>query len=194
MQRCVLISTRCARRAGDPLRDQAPCPVDDACTVTFVRTNQTRSRGVSDPLQADLRAKSGAAETGSLTPRLPPSSTSPTAAGFSRGKRRRALSVSQRLFYQRHAASKSLCSLNSLLRHGASPADREGERCSRVSVPPPRSRVHGTHAEPTREERCWYPWASVAVVTRPRPLASASSRTGDTVPWRRRLPSLFQSR
>ena len=57
--------------AGIPLRDQAACRVDDECAVTFVRTNETRSRGVSDPLGAGLRAKSGAAETGSLTPRLP---------------------------------------------------------------------------------------------------------------------------
>jgi hypothetical protein len=76
------------RRAGDPPRDQAPWHIHEDAAVTCVRTNETRSRGVSDLPRATPRAKSGAADPGSLT-------RSPAAAGYSRGRRRRAMHVRQ---------------------------------------------------------------------------------------------------
>src|SRR3954471_15666475 len=103
LRRWAPIPRRCARRAGIPLRDQAPCRIDDECAVTFVRTNETRSRGVSDPVRAGLRAKSGAAETGSLPPRLLRPLSLPAVPGSSRGKRRRAVPLQQPPCCQRHA-------------------------------------------------------------------------------------------
>ena len=150
--------------------------------------------GVSDPIRAALRAKSGAADPGSLTPRLPRTPSSPAALGCSRGKRRRAVWLQQPPSCQRHPSARPLAAAAADLGALPSRTISEGERCSRVFVPPPRSPIHASHAEPTREERWWYPRAKVSVVTRPRPLASASSRIGDTVPWRRRLPSFFHIR
>src|SRR5919204_4790110 len=73
----VTFSRRCARRGERPAADPAPCRVDDECEGPCVRTDKTRSRGVSDPLRDSRGAKSGAADAGSLTPRLP-SNTDPT--------------------------------------------------------------------------------------------------------------------
>src|SRR5262245_33810244 len=98
------VSRRCARQTSDPLHDQAAGRVDDERAVTFVRTNETRSRGVSDPIGAGLRAKLGPAEPGSLTPRLPRTPSSPAASGSSRGTDRRAVLLGQPADYQRHAA------------------------------------------------------------------------------------------
>src|SRR6185503_3405746 len=97
--------SRCyEERAGIPLRDPQAWRVDDERAVTFVRTNETRSRGVSDPIGAGLRAKSGAAGTGSLTPRLPRTPSSTAASGSWRGKDRRAVLLEQPAVYQRHGA------------------------------------------------------------------------------------------
>src|SRR4051812_46609883 len=131
------ISRRCARRAGIPLRDQALCRVDDECAVTFVRTNETRSRGVSDPVRAGLRAKSGAAETGSLTPRLLRAPCLPAVPGSLRGKRRRAVCLQQPPYCQRHAILTARDAPELELARCASTTVNAGERCSRVSVPPP---------------------------------------------------------
>ena len=65
----MLLEALCATQGG-PLPDQAPCPVDDACAVSFVRTNETRSRGVSDPRRTGLGTGFGGWQRGSFTPRL----------------------------------------------------------------------------------------------------------------------------
>lgn len=56
---------------GLPVAVLATCPVDGACADYFVRTNETRSRGVSDPHRRWPGTGSGGWQRGSLTPRLP---------------------------------------------------------------------------------------------------------------------------
>ena len=79
MQRWAPFSRRCARRTGRPFRDHALCRVDDVCAVSSVRTNETRSRGVNDPLPKGLGTGFGGWQRGSLTPPMP-ASLLPTAA------------------------------------------------------------------------------------------------------------------
>jgi len=60
--RCVSIAL--------PVAGLAACLLDGACVDHFVRTDETRSRGVSDPRQDGLGTGSGGWQRGSLTPRL----------------------------------------------------------------------------------------------------------------------------
>jgi hypothetical protein len=114
--------------------------LDNECgRVQFDRTNETRKWGVSDPLGTGLGAKKGAAKWGSLTPHLPPC----VVASPHRQEhgRHRAPPADVR----RSSRLETTCVVASLLvaivARAAAPRMRpafdEGERCSRLSVPPP---------------------------------------------------------
>lgn len=137
-----------------PAAEQAPCRVDDECERLCVRTEKTRSLGVSDPLPTGPGRSPGAAEAGSLTPRLPPNRRTPTAAGSSRGKRRRAESLRQQHVDQTPAMPWRL---TAAIPQAASSTDRATTCAARTEHA--RSGVQGSLArgngvDQVRTERC----------------------------------------
>ena len=83
---------------GLPVAVLAACPVDGACADYFVRTNETRSRGVNDPRPRGPGTGFGGWQRGSFTPRLPLHCRRGLTAHATRGTKRRAISVSPTRF------------------------------------------------------------------------------------------------
>ena len=137
-----------------PLRDQALCRVDDECAVTFVRTNETRSRGVSDPRHGRARDRvrgvaEGVAHAPAATPLLTGLHRTRT-----RGKKRRANFPSATAFTHNNMRNVSLAhtasGLAPLTRLAKDPGG--GPLLPTLSVPPPFA-GSPNYAEPTRGER-----------------------------------------
>ena len=138
---------------GLPVAVLAACPVDGACADYFVRTNETRSRGVNDPRPTGPGTGFGGWQRGSFTPRLSLHCRRGLTAHATRGTKRRAISVSptrspfnnmRDTRSDRHVPSSSATGLAARTRRGNAPPE---------SVFPPPFRRSAGYAEPTRGVR-----------------------------------------
>jgi hypothetical protein len=115
------------------------CGALDRCQgqVRSLRTNVTCVWGVSDPLQLGCGAKKGAWQAGSLTPHLPPTVVMTAPSGNTRGRERRSLAAAKWRTSTTCAAAGVSSQASAEQRPRVRTAFNKGERCSRVSVPPP---------------------------------------------------------
>ena len=171
-----------ARRSRGAARDGCATPlrthrsrvrVDDECADTFVRTNETRSRGVSDPPGA-ARDDAGAPRGVAHAP-APLRCRSRLRHGAARGTKRRALWRAQLRACNDMRDSARPAALAALDATATAPRARHaapGERHAPVSRVPPAVPPIRAHAVPTREERwryrCGRTWHSTCPVPRAR--------------------------
>ena len=139
--------------SGLPIAGPARCRVDDACADLFVRTNETRSRGVNDPLPKGLGTGFGGWQRGSFTPRLPLHcrprlAAHPRAAQNAARSRRQQLARFQQ--YAGHRLPAATCGQRALRDLAA--RTRRGNAPPESVFPPPFRRSAG-YAEPTRGVR-----------------------------------------